>query len=284
MTTDLVIGIASSYTWYEIRPFVVSLRRSGYQGRAVLIRGFGPCDPVDPNDKMHRRDDEVPLVPKLEQYGIEVLDIGEFDKHPILIRFPVIAKFIDDNPDEFRYVLAVDTKDIVFQSDPTVWLANRLGDKRIAVASEIHTYESNGGNNRNIREAFGDAAYHEMKNEEVMNAGVISGWPRDVRDLLLQTYDLAHEDNRLKVGAVVGYQQMIADQTAMNIILRRPEWKSRTLFAGPQDGFVFEYSHVPASVYRDQTIYPKRSEVPYAMFHQYVYNNNWWNDVKSRYQ
>jgi hypothetical protein len=325
LATDLITGMASGYTWQTLQPFVLSLRRSGYTGRCVLIFGEGRKEEVghapgyEPGayaakGYVHPVDaagDKEALYSKLLEYGVEAHDIGTFDEHPIMARFPVIADLIDSiGP---RYVLSVDTKDIVFQYDPTFWLEQYLGNKEVCVVSEGSTYQQSLGNAKNIRVAFGEDMYESMKDEMVLNAGVIAGLPETVSKLHRDVHELALTDLRLK-EVQPGYKEMVADQTAMNILLRRDRYRDKTLFATQHDGFVAEYHHLHYSwagderkfeidlmenvnsgqrpdlpldeynYYRDGIIYPGGSEVPFAIFHQYMVNGYWWVDIKEKYK
>jgi hypothetical protein len=256
--------------------------------------------------------DKGALYAKLSEHGVEAHDIGTFTEHPIMARFPVIADLIDHA--DSRYVLSVDTKDIVFQYDPTVWLEQHLGDKHICVVSEGSTYQQSLGNANNCRAAFGDDVYDSMKEHMVLNAGVIAGLPETLSSLHRDVYKLAATDKRLATFQP-GYQEMVADQTAMNIILRQDDsYRDKTLFATHHHGFVAEYHHLHYSwvngnrvfesdlaenvrsgqrpdwpldeynYYRNGVIYPGGSTVPFAIFHQYMVNGNWWVEVKEKYQ
>jgi hypothetical protein len=184
---DLIIGMASGYTWQDLQPFVLSLEQSGYTGRCVLIFGEGHKDDggyapgYNPGAYIARHyihpvdidKDKKALYAKLAEHGVEAHDIGTFEGHPIMSRHPSIADVIDAiNP---RYVLSTDTKDIVFQLDPTTWLEQHLGDKQICVVSEGITYAQNPGNAENCRAAYGEEIAESLKDEFVVNCGVLSG-------------------------------------------------------------------------------------------------------------
>lgn len=284
MRQDLIMGIASSYTWRELQPFVVSLRRTGYDGRVLLLRGYGPRDPVDPHNRWFGADDETPLIPKLKQYGVEVHDMGEFMLHPILIRFPVMAEIIKSSLEDIRWVMCVDTKDIVFQSNPIPWVEEHIGGNDIVVAGENQTYSESGGNKKNAIEAYGEHAFAELAGDEVMNGGMIAGRPEPVGNLLGFIHEKNQEDLRLLPGRPApGYQEMLPDQTALNILVRKPPFVGRTLLTGAKDGFVFEWGHCPVAEYRNGRIYPKGSGTPYVVFHQYNYNNEWTNAIRREF-
>lgn len=308
--SDLITGIASGYTWQDLEPFVVSLRRSGYTGRCILILGDGPKEKVDFVDHSVQFD----LRRKLEGHGIEVHEAGQFEEHPILARFPLMAMLIEKCAP--RFVLCVDTKDIVFQSNPSTWLEENLPADRydLAVASEGTLYRESEGNKRNILAAYGEHAFNMMAEEEVMNAGVIGGRPEQVKALLLAIHELSLKDKRLATFNPT-YKDMIADQTAMNMLLRVLPHMNKVFLASPLAGFVSEYQHLHCgptpdgrlelphdlaeavrtglrrdwphmdySVYRNGMMYPGGSEKPFALLHQYFNNRELWRAVRERYR
>src|SRR5271169_1035828 len=127
---DLIIGMATGYNWDHLEAFVVSLRQSGYQGRCILIDGEGPHIPPTP----WRIDPRITRE-ALNRYNIEVLNFGRFEEHPMILRFKIVSDYLYGNPD-FRYVMMVDTRDIIFQSDPIIWLEKNLGNRQLAIVSE----------------------------------------------------------------------------------------------------------------------------------------------------
>src|SRR5579859_2268872 len=137
MQTDLIIGMASGYTWADLEPFAVSLRRSGYQGRCILITGYGPSDGVNHHGEVsieYRN-----LTAWLSKFGIETYNPGIFIEHPSIIRGWFAAQVID----KFfvpRFVLCVDTKDVVFQTNPISRLEKNFSHKQIVVVSEMQKY------------------------------------------------------------------------------------------------------------------------------------------------
>lgn len=287
MITDLIVGIASSYTWQEIYPFVVSLRRSGYQGRCALIIGNGPSEP----HKMSRygpnledpRAEGVSLLSKLDQYGIQVIDIGNFEEHPIIARFPIMAASIWASTAEARHVFCVDVKDVVFQKNPATWLHENLGGQRIAVQSEEVSYRDSPGNSKNALEAFGPETLAGLVGAsvpDVLNAGVIAGHPATVAGLLMAIYDMTKRDRR---PGVLGYQEMLSDQTAMNVLLRREDYAVVTSVFGASAGFVFEAGLRPKSEFRDGVMYAPNGE-PYVIVHQYFCEYKFIADLRRRYR
>lgn len=270
METSLVVGIATNYDWTTLEPFVISLRRV-YTGRCVLI--------IDAKTDLLTRH-------KLAQHNIEEYLLGDYEEDPIVIRFSVIPGIIAEMQENLKYVICVDTKDVVFQYDPTVWLDKNLGDKELAIVSEGSTYAKNVGNGKNCVDAYGAGVFAFMSDKEVHNAGVIAGRPEAVRRLCTDIYHLCQKDLRLATMKPT-YETMLPDQTAMNILLYRPDYFYVTKFVHASDGLsfcgVFSKVHLQQdnADLRDSVMYPKHSNTPFAIFHQYF---AWQPEIREKYR
>lgn len=223
---DLIIGAAVGYTDEQLKPFVNSLKRTGYDGDLVLIRQ--------------------------NPYAV----------HPILSRFDLIPRYIDYQ----RWVIAIDTSDVVFQSNPVDWLEQNAKSHELVVVSEHTTFAESEGNRKNMCEAF-PQYWEQMKNREVYNAGVIAGKARSVKELCEQIYRLCLQDARVNAAPIkkLEWQEMISDQSAMNILLDN---FPSVLRANAASGFVHNYSH------------PGKGEHS-AILHQYLYGRG--EEIRAKY-
>jgi hypothetical protein len=267
---DLVIGMAAGYGWAELEPFVVSLRRSGYQGRCVLMCG----DRITPE-----------LMKKLEEYNIEVYFGNMQGEHPIVARFRIMAK--TNLLDQTRYVLAVDTRDIVFQANPFTDIERFIqpNHKEILVVSEGVRYESSEGNKKNMTDAFGPQKYDDMRHKWVCNGGVIGGTPDLLKAFFDRVYVICGKDRRGKVG----YSEMLPDQSAMNTLIRLEEpWRGKTKVVTARDGYVFGNHHFPLEFpipkIIDGLIYLDDAALPVTIIHQYDQNDNFRDAVRARWK
>lgn len=267
---SLIIGIATNYTWDDLEPFAVSLRRCGYSDRCILI---------------FEGNVDEPLQKKIAEYQIEIRVVPKTSAHPIVSRFTIIADIIDAISG-LDYVVCVDTKDIVFQSDPITWLEKNLGDKSLAIVSEGSLYANNSGNKKNAIDAFGEDVYKTIAKEEVCNAGVIAGRPSIVSRLSRDIYSLCAVDLRLKEFTPT-YEDMLPDQTAMNILIRHYPYIDKIKIVSASQGFAFEGVFDKVHKQQDESrvengiAYPKNSSVPFAIFHQYF---AWLEEVRDIYK
>jgi hypothetical protein len=251
---DLIVGAAIGYTDEETEPWRESLKRTGYP---------------------------------LEQ-SLLLMNAGELKQHPIVARFHLISLFASSQRISNgvplpmpRYVIATDVKDLVFQSDPIAWLEKHLDGYKIMVQSEGQFYRDCFGNKKNILEAFGEEAYEKVKDEHVINAGVIAGRAEAVSELCREIYELCLTDQRKNVQGKT-WDDMLPDQSALNLLLRSPEWRYDTCVMHEDSGFVSEYQHKIAREVRNGVLYPAHiiTNTPYVIWHQY-----WWTEgIREKYR
>lgn len=285
MKTDLIIGMANGYTWQDLEPFAVSLLLSGYKGRCVLLTGKGPQDEVPRYGELPPARTDRTLEHMLSRHKIELVNVGEFSEHPSIARQFFIAEFLKIWAGKLRYVICVDTKDVVFQYDPTEWLEKNLGSKEIAVYSEGQTYGYGDmvGNNKNMVEAFGEDAYKSVKGMFIANGGVFGGVAETIERLTRANFHLALTDRR-RATFTPSYKDMLPDQSSLNLLIRQEPFQSATMMTWPSDGFSFGHPLTGCSQFKEGVMVNAHTQRPYAIFHQYFDKPEWWTVVRSKYR
>jgi len=163
----------------------------------------------------------------LEQAGVDTREVHGSRLQIVVDRFKTLADYCDElDPDD--WVLAVDTTDIVFQRHPCGFLNTVPRDKRIIVASECIQFQFNWWTSRNMVESYPEH-WRTMKDELLYNAGSIAGRASDLGELARDVYEMSLTRPHAK-----GH-----DQAAMNILLRTPKYRDRTLFARANDGWCY---------------------------------------------
>jgi hypothetical protein len=121
---DLIIAAISGMTRWQICPFANSIVKSGFLeagGEAVILASGVDAFTLD----------------CLRQRDFTVVPFTNPPKSPTFVvkdRFEVLLKFLKKYGDEYRYVIWVDTNDLVFQLNPTPWL-DRLPDGPVLIAA-----------------------------------------------------------------------------------------------------------------------------------------------------
>jgi hypothetical protein len=185
MATDLIIGGASNYNWNQLRYWVNSIKKTGFKGDIVLVATNMSGDTVK---KLVEED------VKVYAYGNRTEDGGiaktENNIPPHVERFVFIWDFLRKNKDTYRFVTVTDTRDVIFQKDPTLYLEEHLmyGAASMVCASEGLAYKDEPWGSKNLLDTFGPLVYDELKDNEIYNVGTIAGFADQVRDLLIQIF------------------------------------------------------------------------------------------------
>lgn len=220
MNNDLVIGFAANFQWAQIEPYAVSLVRSGFVGKKVLFA-------------QNLADD---AVARLNELGFEILAIppinfsdAELVKNPFfayVARFLLIHMYLYDNPG-FRFVICSDTRDVVFQHNPILWLEQNIGDKKLVAAPEYILHQDQEGNTAWVNQGFLEIAPWMMPSM-VYCSGFISGYADYISDLALAVY----MTGRHLTGKIWG-----VDQPAYNMIMHQKAYEDVTLVPHMSDQY-----------------------------------------------
>ena len=185
MAKDLIIGGASNYSWDHLKYWVNSIKQTGFKGDIVLVATNMSADTVN---KLVDQDVKVYAYGKSNpDGGIEKSANGI---PPHVERFIFIWDYLRKNKDTYRFVTVTDTRDVIFQKDPTEYLEKNLmcGAATIVCASEGLSYKDEPWGSKNLLDTFGPLVYDELKDNEIYNVGTIAGFYDGVKDLLLQIF------------------------------------------------------------------------------------------------
>lgn len=207
---DLILGIVDNYTIYEISLFLLSLRRTSFEGHLCLF--VGPNMGAGTTAWLRRRGAEViaytqafPFVPNPHPNNVRHLP------DPIHIynfRHFLYLDYLLKHRGQFRNVLITDVRDVVFQKDPfdfasedCIHVAIENTDVRVGACTWTSDWVIRG---------FGTAALDKVRHSEMSCAGTtiapVEHMERYLRTLLgmIQQMDDAYES---------------ADQAAHNLLL-----------------------------------------------------------------
>lgn len=213
MKKDLIIGAYTNYNWDIVKYWANSIVRSGFTGDKVVI--------------VYNSD--FATVQKLSDMGFKIIGFSQDQQNQqfvypnklviVVQRFFHLWQFISQlsNIDEYRYVIATDMKDVVFQKNPSDWLSLNL-DKDICASTESLTYLNEPWGADNISSAY-PYIWETMKNSLIWNCGVQAGNIQVMKDLWLHIFMMSH------ASAIHN-----PDQAAYNILLNSIPWKNITKF------------------------------------------------------
>jgi len=235
--TDLVIGFAANYDWPALEPFAVSLARSGYTGKKVL---FAQKLTAEACEHLQELGFELLPLPVLD-YSDAQLPLGSFFAY--VARFLLIHRYLYDHP-QYRFVVTCDARDVIFQSDPMVWLEKNIGDAGLVAASEYIYHWAQQGNTAWVKAGFQEVDSW-MMSQIVYCSGFISGRAEYMKDLCLAIYLIG----RHLTGKIWG-----ADQPAYNAIMHQKPYADITLVPTIDQGYCFNLCVVAFEEYRQSLL------------------------------
>lgn len=201
---DLVLAGASKYQWHQLQHWAVSLRKV-YSGKAVVIL-------YDANPVIEAKLAELNIDVRRERIRTTVWNQ----------RFEDFGKVIGEA--DYRYAVVTDIRDVVFQSDPFVWLERNL-TRPIYAVSEGMIYRDEPWNAKNLRDGYPRLEDRAI-NKTIYNVGVLAGDAKHVADICLAVGIIAKSS---------GFN--VADQSGYNLLLGMNPYISATQFGMSEDGF-----------------------------------------------
>lgn len=274
-TNDLVLGVFANVDFSWIEGYMVSLSRCGFRGRKILLVW---------NLASNVRE-------KLQEYGFELVDVpqglpgGDWHvshKNFYEYRDKLAYEFLRDRGHEFRYVLWMDIRDLVFQSDPSVWMDKNLGDKKLVIATESYFIKNESCNDNWIKAIFGQEDYKRLREHEALNGGTFAGTPEVLAEIFKRTCEIASRTNE------------IAEQAALNFIARESDFKDITCVPRLSEGFAvigYCFGNLKMNVWldpkpdlRNGVLYPQGGAEPFCIVHQYDRNREWKHPVGDLYK
>lgn len=287
---DIVIGCITNYSFDKIKYWVNSLDRSGFDGVKILLCYNIPFEVAEELTKRNYT---------IFAFGQDKTNGNLVYKHPVerpfnicLDRFAHIPFFLNrlENKEQYRYIIATDVKDVVFQTNPSRWLEENIGDKKINVACESIRYKDESWGEQNMRLSFGPLIYERMKDKLVHNAGTISGEFNTMLDFMTNIF-LSCGGAPANVPGGGG-----PDQAALNVLLDMQPYKDITNFAMSEDGYAAQLGTTGPQIsakYGRYLVEPTpilvgdlvctSSGKPFALVHQYDRVPEWREIIEKKY-
>ena len=215
---DVTIAVILDLPWLDLRPYAISLSRSGFSGLKVVI--------VDQSTS-------VEVKENLSLLGFIVLEriapaytSGKWNEWGYS-RFHAAAAFLRNNPG-FRYAIWTDARDVIFQSNPSTWLENNLAPSQIVVEGLGHTTKSCSTYNDNwVRAMCSDLEWNRIREFETVCTGVFAGNARCMQSLFDALYSGCHSSNHPNT----------ADQGLLNCLVRTTPYDTIVRVPRPREGF-----------------------------------------------
>jgi hypothetical protein len=224
----------------------------------------------------HEMPDDVRL--QLEELGYFVHLVEEDVRFITRDRFYHYWKFLLGK--NYKYVLAVDCKDVVFQDSPFFWLEDRVSvlDRFVYLISEGMVHRQSGWNlieqfefQKNVM-----GFLWECRPDPVLNGGVMLGTQEDLANLFFMIWSVSIRN----IGNCT-------DQAGLNYLYHFLKNDQKYKIACPHEenfcitGEAIKEGYISPEV-RDGIFYNSTSKKPYYLVHQYD-RTVYLEDVFSRY-
>lgn len=299
MGKDLIIGAASNYTWDHLKYWVNSIKKSGFKGDVVIVATNIKKETLE---KLAEHDVNFYLYGKKDEEGNYV---SNSNNAPHVERFFYLWNFLNTTKEDYQFVIATDTRDVIFQTNPSVWFDECLfgGYKSIIASSEGIRYKDEPWNNQNMLECFGPFFHNIYKESLVYNVGVLAGEKKDMQDLLLMIFQMS-----------INRPIPIVDQAVYNFLLNQEPYKTSTKYTDNSDAWAAQLGVTEDAIKSGsgdigkaadtiskailfQTLYedkqPKltqdgivvnHNDIPFVIVHQYDRTHSWRDKIISRYE
>ena len=278
---DLIIGAYTNYDWSKIKYWANSIDKCGFKGDRVVI--------------VYNSDQDT--VRKLTDLGFKIWAFGRKENGDfhwpansrlviVVERFLHLWSYLNQLPNNhYRYVISTDMKDVVFQSDPSEWLENNIGDRQLVASSESLKYKDEPWGDDNLKGSY-PMVYEKMKELPIWNCGVQAGHMQAIKDLWLQIYLMS-----------IAGQRPNCDQAAYNILLNSVAWSKLTKFTMSESGWACQAGTTvdPLKIdnFRGKLLEPEptwsgglaktSSHIPHVILHQWDRIPTWYKDIEQKY-
>jgi hypothetical protein len=180
---DILFGYAVNFTFEKMEAFAVSTVWCGFTGHKVM---FVSSDlSRDDQTKLIELGFEVRVVPKL------LAEITHKFFHYVN-RFLVIHRYLLAHAGEFRFAFCADTRDLIFQGNPSKWMEQNIGEYKLVAASEFCAHVDSPPNMMWI-----DGMLPELREwmapKMIYCSGFVSGRAEYISDLAAGIYLYARE-------------------------------------------------------------------------------------------
>jgi hypothetical protein len=218
---DLIIGCASNYSWDHLKYWVNSIKKSGFSGDVVIVGTNMKADTIS----------------KLSQEGVLLSLYGTKNSNgdieapknnaPHVERFFYIWNYLSNTKEKYQNVITTDTRDVIFQKNPSEWLEDNLISHFLVSSSEGIRFKNEPWNNQNLHDTFGPYFHNLHKENMIYNVGTIAGDFQYVKSLMFMIFQMS-----------INRPIPIVDQAVYNVIVNTIPWSHDTLDTSNEDAWV----------------------------------------------
>ena len=224
MAKDLIIGGAAGYDWDKLKYWVNSIKASGFRGDIMVVATNITAETIQ------KLVEEKVLVSAYGQRD----ENGNFKQHsngaPHVERFFYMWNVLNEIKENYVHVITTDTRDVVFQTNPSTWLNSYMTvGKTVVCSSEGLEYKNEPWGNQNLHDTFGPYFHNIFKENMIYNVGTIAGRFEYVRDLLLMIFQMS-----------INRPIPIVDQAVFNFLVSQQPYSNKFLKTTNRDGWAIQ--------------------------------------------
>lgn len=283
---DLVVGAICGYQWEQIRPWVISLLKSGFKGDVVLFATRQMMDPFTLECITNRN---VKVI--MFDIPADTTSWTFTSKH----RYIPLLQYLSKNRHRYRHVVWTDVSDLIFQTDPSEWLAKHVNPPMVIAARECWRIQDESTFNLPWAKAAFPDDIEWLQRCEILCGGTLAGDAETVFRTLMEVY---------KITSV---HPEYADQAVLNYVLHKPfhmqvpthvyipsmsaGWTA-TCSAFDSNGFKSCCPKAKGVVLTDETpvfdqvrglVLTPDGKTPFAIVHQFNRDVDWVRIIPQRY-
>lgn len=274
---DIIIGAVYNLNWDQCKNWVNSINQSGFDGHKAVCM-FGENDSL------------------IKQFNANDFEVYKFrdlitEEHICAARFSVYNMILDNTEGSIRNVIATDVTDVIFQKNPSMFLDkfNNEGEF-IITSSENIKYKDEGWGAHNLNISFGVLAFERMKENTIINAGVMAGSYKIMRELFFAISAMCTNRNQHIAGGGG------PDQAAYNLIMSLYPFQKYEQFIRHDEGWACQvgttadprkdYSAVnidSTPILENNTVKTSKG-LDYYIIHQYNRNPSFKTVIDEKYK
>lgn len=260
-----IVGCITKYSVDEIKPYVESIKQSGFNGQKLMLVYDVSSD----------------VISYLINEDWLIVE-GELSEHIILQRFRDMYALLHQYDTDV--IIWTDVKDVIFQKDPTHWLDTNMKGEILALSESVIMKDEpwacvNSGTSFPMEWELG------LKEEISYCAGTIIGKKEAIRDLFIDIY---------RWSKTTSNPQQLSDQAAYNVLIHLNQYKSIVQFVKQEEGLATQLGVVfmrdenqkiiePKPIYNGGKFYNQMSE-EFCIVHQYDRDETIKKEIKNLYK
>lgn len=157
---NCILGLAAGYHYGDVRPFLVSLERAGYQDDCVLFVS------ETTRDLERMKEHKVSVIPLKRAADLQHISYNA-------LRYFLYQDFLNRQDSPYEHILMTDVRDVIFQFDPFEFswsegLNCTLEDERMTIGQCPH-------NSQWVRGHLGTQALDDIKDAPISCSGTTVG-------------------------------------------------------------------------------------------------------------